>query len=46
MTVGRLLDETSSVELSLWLVYLQADAELREERAERARRDQALVGDL
>jgi hypothetical protein len=42
MTVGRLLQETSSMELTMWQAFLVADDERREEQRRRALEDRAL----
>lgn len=39
MTVGQLLGNCSSVELSLWQAYLQADSEEREYQRELAQKE-------
>jgi hypothetical protein len=44
MTVGRLLAEASSQELSDWQAYLRVDARLRDEHRRRATEDVQIMG--
>lgn len=44
MTVGQLLASCSSVELTLWQQYLQADAAHQDDRREAARFERSIEG--
>ena len=46
MTVGRLLTEASSYELSEWQTFLTVDNEIRKEQQRREKEDVDLVGRL
>jgi hypothetical protein len=44
MTVGRLLTEASSYELSEWQAYLTVDARVREDAVRRSREERQIMG--
>jgi hypothetical protein len=45
MTVGQLLESMTSMELSMWLAFLDADREREAEAVERANQERRLIGD-
>jgi hypothetical protein len=45
MTVGQLLANADSRELSAWMVFLERDAEIREDRRKRAEEDRKILGE-
>lgn len=44
MTVGRLLEDMTSMELTMWQHFLKADAERTQERIKREREDREILG--